>query len=125
MQVCARCVFRFLGFHDDVYSDPSSVRRIISHNISNVKENSTDSDAVDRKQNGGLDFFCTSELCVICLGILDISQDVSSAVQGQNNLPSYVTQIVMAVKEQGHRFSDFCLEIKIPGVVLVRERALW
>ena len=126
MQVCPRCIFRFLGCHDDVYSDSSFTRRFIDHIISKRQENSTNLEAVDEKSHNGLCSSGSSKPCVVCLGILDLCQDdVSRVDQGEDNVPSYKTQIITAVNDQGHRFSDFCLEMTIPGVILVRERALW
>lgn len=73
-----------------------------------------------------------SDPCIVCLGIL---QNLGAAAEEIHHVDfladkerssmSTKEQIVQAVKREGHRFDKFCLEITIPGVVLVRERALW
>lgn len=73
--------------------------------------------------------------CLVCLGTLhhlDHSKEDESDGQVQGSGESSetsendaVARVLQAVRQGGHMFDSFCLEISLPAVTLVRERALW
>lgn len=67
-----------------------------------------------------------SNPCSICLGMLQMA-DPTEWVGASEDIEKHLskTEILEATKLGGHKFESFCLEVSVPAVTLVRERALW
>lgn len=138
--VCPRCVFRFFGLRDAIYLNPAFATFLVeckhtgcneSSGTTKGQEGSTGLEA-DKKTCEGLCSGGTNNPCIVCLGILHSLDIAAEGMPGkvlQREEKKWFSlskaQIVGAVKEEGHQFDTFCLEVTLPGVVLVRERALW
>jgi hypothetical protein len=70
------------------------------------------------------------EPCIVCLGILQILDDnMHKESVSRTELQRYCygakEKIVEAAHKEGHEFDSFCLEVSLPAICVVRERALW
>ncbi|CAK9201722.1 unnamed protein product [Sphagnum troendelagicum] len=144
--VCVRCVFRFLNMRSvDFAAAIPSCYLLISHlqasmldsgaqmngSAGTVPKVGTDSEpqcAVENSAHtidGGI-----VEPCIVCLGILQVLDDnmYKESVSG-TELQRYCygakQKIVEAAHKEGHEFDSFCLEVSLPAICVVRERALW
>eukprot|EP00249_Psilotum_nudum_P009438 c21938_g1_i1 orf=56-1765(+) len=145
--VCPRCILRFLGVREAVYSATSlnhsflyvlenskavDVKECdvtgmaIAHSEEHVREHSSVQTSQTYLYQG-----CTSNPCVVCLGILHTLGDFDKtdysvgSMEDRGNRISTASCIVEAIQTEGHLFDTFSLEVTIPGAVFVRETALW
>lgn len=144
--VCVRCVFRFLNMRSvDFAAAIPSCYLLISHLQASMLDSGaqmngsaeiapkvgTDSEpqcAVENSAHtidGGI-----VEPCIVCLGILQILDDNMhkesvSGIELQRYCYGAKEKIVEAAHKEGHEFDSFCLEVSLPAICVVRERALW
>lgn len=138
--VCPRCIFRFFGIRDAVYSSPVLTCSLISckctcaHEPSAATEqsigpNHSIGSESGEKSHPDFSFGGMSDPCIVCLGILHTLDATVEGIPdvdgGKSKSFSTQEQILLAIKEEGHQFGSFCVETTLPAVILVRERALW
>lgn len=111
MQVCTRCVFRFLNIRNVDFAgllpSPSSLLSKLKHSKTNgeAETSAVDAPAVEDMKDP----------CLVCLGALHMSVVDAGALQ----------QIEEVVRKDGYSFDEFCLEVSVPAIAIVRERSLW
>lgn len=130
LQVCTRCVLRFLNIRNVDFagsiSSPSAL-------LAELKPPSL---PLTTKTNGSAetstaDVACeptpaiqksATEIpgtvkgpCIVCLGALHLLVEDGANLQ----------QIEEVVRKDGYVFDKFCLEVSVPAVSVVRERSLW
>jgi len=135
--VCPRCIFRIFGVRGDVYS--SCVLSIASlsswlkpsvnlmelpkfeENIGSMKVKDSCHSIEEKKSR--------EETCIVCLGVLQIlcvdQKELTTCKVKINNMFEAAVAILETLQSEGHQFNSFCLEVSIPPVVLIRDRALW
>ncbi|MCO5571242.1 hypothetical protein L7F22_024978 [Adiantum nelumboides] len=133
IQVCTICTFRFFGLHGAAYLDLTSVKFLLewidSHILKELKEEQEGSALLaeqssdGKKCQGVRSTAGTGNPCVACLGIFQCFELTTEFAESSFSLSK--ANIIEAVKERGYQFDSFSLEITVPGVVFVRERAVW
>ncbi|KAI5055744.1 hypothetical protein GOP47_0029265 [Adiantum capillus-veneris] len=144
-QVCPICTFRVFGIRSEVYSDHSFVRFLLEwieicllKKTCGTKEDQEGSAPSGEQVSDGKIYqdghlaASTGNLCVACLGIfqcLEVATEYTPSMMPLKNKESSFSlskaNIIEAVRTVGYRFDSFSLEITVPGVVFVRERAVW
>ncbi|MCO5576652.1 hypothetical protein L7F22_030467 [Adiantum nelumboides] len=132
-EVCPICTFRFFGLRGAVYSDHTSVKFLLewidSHILKESKEEQEGSALIPEQSSDGkkCQDVCstagTGNPCVACLGIFQCFELTTEFAESSFTLSQ--ANIIEAVKKRGYQFDSFSLEITVPGVVFVRERAVW
>ncbi|TKY57592.1 putative tRNA pseudouridine synthase Pus10 [Spatholobus suberectus] len=92
--ICTRCIFRLFGLQGRVYASPS---------LSSEQD-------------------CQTQLCRLCLGILQFTYSNGSETLVKNdNLPLIIADMV---KRHAYQFDTFSLEVSIPPIVLDNDNTL-
>lgn len=108
--VCTRCVLRFLNVRSVNFAgNIPSPSLLVSQLEAGVTEGDSCVPSADCSQEGD-----AKEPCVVCCGVLHTL--VGEEAQ---------KQIEEASRKDGYVFVSFCLEVSVPAIALVRERALW
>lgn len=128
--VCTRCVLRFLNIRNVDFAGsipiPSSLLSEFKPPAlsSTTKTNgNTETSTVDAgcEHTPAIDKPATKmpgdmkDPCIVCLGALNMFVVDDGALQ----------QIEEVVRKDGYVFDQFCLEVSVPAIAVVRERSLW
>lgn len=132
LRICLRCIFRFLSVRSPVYSISLPTPATLLDELSSVNGNTPKEDLL-KQTNAAVAPARETKPCLVCLGTLEHldhkEEDIEGALQESRDSTDTgqyaVTCVSQAVREGGHQFDSFCLEISLPAVILVRERGLW
>ncbi|CAH8385473.1 unnamed protein product [Eruca vesicaria subsp. sativa] len=101
--VCERCIFRLVSV-ESFDSDLSSV-----------------STSTLRSWLESGDEEAGSRICIVCLGILQL---VFSDGKQTDCVSDYAAKVAELVKQEGHEFDSFGLEVSVPSILVDNERAV-
>ncbi|KAF8113702.1 hypothetical protein N665_0046s0051 [Sinapis alba] len=109
--VCERCVFRLVtvaAFDSDFSSVSTSTLRSWL--------GSGDEEAASSEPS----------ICIVCLGVLQLvfSDAKQTLVKSDCSSSDYVARITELVKQEGHEFDSFGLEVSLPSLISENERAV-
>ncbi|CAH2036727.1 unnamed protein product [Thlaspi arvense] len=111
--VCERCTFRLVvveAFDSDFSSVAASTLR-------SWLETGDD-------ETGSSEPSC-SRVCIVCLGVLQfVFSDAKETVVKSDSSSDYAARITDLVKQDGHVFDSFALEVSVPSTVTENERAV-
>ncbi|ESQ34758.1 hypothetical protein EUTSA_v10007426mg [Eutrema salsugineum] len=111
--VCERCIFRLVAV-ESFDSDFSSV----STSTLRIWLESGDDET-------GLPESSCSRICIVCLGILQfVFSDAKQTLVKSDCSSDYVARITDLVKQDGHEFDSFGLEVSVPSTITENERAV-
>ncbi|CAN8312700.1 unnamed protein product [Cochlearia groenlandica] len=109
--VCERCIFRLISV-GDFDSDHSSVS----------------TSTLRSWLAAGDDEACSSEsesICIVCLGILQfVVLDAKQKLVKSDCSSGYAKTITDLVKQEGHEFDSFGLEVSVPSSIMENERVV-
>lgn len=120
INVCQRCILRFLGIKEyKSYATKSSISNAFQELM--VTQNKNVGNGVAENSNESLDDDCdgypppkrlSSAPCISCLGIL------------QHSCDDMLPKVQLSVNESGHIFNDFVLQLSIPVAVDLRDQLI-
>ncbi|KAH0922002.1 hypothetical protein HID58_022020 [Brassica napus] len=109
--VCERCIFRLVSveaFDSDLSSVSASTLRSWLE--------SGDEEAASSEE---------SSCCIVCLGVLQfVFSDAKQTLVRSECGSDYAARVTDLVKEEGHEFDSFGLEVYVPATILENERAV-
>ncbi|XP_028064752.1 putative tRNA pseudouridine synthase Pus10 isoform X2 [Camellia sinensis] len=130
--VCIRCIFRFFGVSECIYSYTSLSTSVLHAAVGKM---GLEGDMVNNGLGAEEDLntqhsFEESELepnfCRICLGILQFAyHDNKEMLVKRNRANDFALLIAEVVKQEGHQIDNFSLEVSIPSRVMEQEQAVW
>ncbi|KAH7278006.1 hypothetical protein KP509_38G019500 [Ceratopteris richardii] len=141
--VCPFCILRFFGIRDVVYSYPflpSTLVECTTINLSKEPCNKKEQESFGHSNEQALDGrtcnnvsvnFDMSNPCIACLGIFQLEPGIDRQLdricheRRERMAVTSKEKIIESVKKEGYQFDTFTVEISIPGIVMVRERAVW
>ncbi|KAH9321326.1 hypothetical protein KI387_015965, partial [Taxus chinensis] len=130
--VCPRCIFRTFSVNGDVCSfylpSNTSLYSLLKPLITPTELPKFEDDIGSMEVKD----VCAStrekqdrnETCIVCLGILQMTflDQKKETTTCQENVAVLISE---KVQYEGYQFDSFCLEVSIPPVALIRDRALW
>ncbi|KAF5943087.1 hypothetical protein HYC85_020729 [Camellia sinensis] len=130
--VCIRCIFRFFGVSECIYSYTSLSTSVLHAAVGKM---GLEGDMVNNGLGAKEDLntqhsFEESEsepnFCRICLGILQFAyHDHKKMLVKRNRANDFALLIAEVVKQEGHQIDNFSLEVSIPSRVMEQEQAVW
>ncbi|CAF1927173.1 hypothetical protein HID58_065403 [Brassica napus] len=109
--VCERCIFRLVSVEPFV-SDLSSVS---ASTLRSWLESGDEEDASSEE----------SRVCIVCLGVLQlVFSDAKQTLVRSECGSDYAARIMDLVKEEGHEFDSFALEVSVPSTIVENDRAV-
>ncbi|CAL5416166.1 unnamed protein product [Camellia sinensis] len=130
--VCIRCIFRFFGVSECIYSYTSLSTSVLHAAVGKM---GLEGDMVNNGLGAKEDLntqrsFEESEsepnFCRICLGILQFAyHDNKEMLVKRNRANDFALLIAEIVKQEGHQIDNFSLEVSIPSRVMEQEQAVW
>ncbi|KAF8090934.1 hypothetical protein N665_0461s0020 [Sinapis alba] len=112
--VCERCIFRLVSveaFDSDLSSVSTSTLRSWLESSDEEKAASSESSC--------------SRVCIVCLGILQfVFSDAKQTMVRSDCSSDYAARVTDLVKEEGHEFDSFGLEVSVPSTIMENESAV-
>lgn len=66
-----------------------------------------------------------SRICIVCLGVLQfVFSDAKQTLVKSDSSSDYAARITELVKQDGHAFDSFGLEVSVPSTITDNERAV-
>ena len=125
LQICTRCVLRFLNVRSVDFSgaipSPSSLLAELKPPLKTNGNAETSTAEAECEFTPDIEKPATKipgdtkDPCIVCLGALHLLVD-----EGAN-----LHKIEEVVRKDGYVFNEFCLEVSVPAISVVRERSLW
>lgn len=111
--MCERCIFRLVAV-EPFDSDFSSVSTSTLRGWLEAGDDET----------GSSESSCP-RICIVCLGILQfVFSDAKQALVKSDCSNDYAARITDLVRQDGHDFGSFGLEVSVPSTITENERAV-
>ncbi|XP_051139953.1 uncharacterized protein LOC127257534 isoform X2 [Andrographis paniculata] len=131
--VCARCVLRLFSQHEQICSVSSMEASVLSSilydlvnsegdEVNNIFSDSKDLADLGSEQNSKEEI----KVCSLCLGILQFMYNDEKGNLVCKDCPNnFTAAIELIVKQEGHQFDSFSLEVSLPQSVVEYEEEIW
>ncbi|KAL8459209.1 hypothetical protein ACS0TY_036618 [Phlomoides rotata] len=125
--VCTHCILRLFSLHEQACSRPSMEIPILSAILRELAEHEVDGANTSVRETEdliGVEY--VNEVCRVCRGILQFMyNDDKGMLVKKNHACDFAAGIRDAVKQEGHQFDSFSLEVSLPLTVVEDEQAIW
>ncbi|RID58137.1 hypothetical protein BRARA_F01453 [Brassica rapa] len=109
--VCERCVFRLVS----VEAFDSDLSSVSASTLRSWLESGDEKDASSEE----------SSCCIVCLGVLQfVFSDAKQTLLRSECGSDYAARVTDLVKQEGHEFDSFGLEVSVPATIAENERAV-
>ncbi|KAL7175031.1 hypothetical protein ACSBR2_028769 [Camellia fascicularis] len=130
--VCIRCIFRFFGVSECIYSFTSLSTSVLHAAVGkmglegDMVNNGLGAKEYLNTQHSFEESESEPNFCRICLGILQFAyHDNKEMLVKRNRANDFALLIAEVVKQEGHQIDNFSLEVSIPSGVMEQEQAVW